>query len=89
MRHGKVSAGSTAHRILLALRAGETTQEQLNARFTSPSNALTQLDRAGLIEKPMPGKKGEVIRLTAAGRDLVAPGGPMSRANTEIVYCQL
>lgn len=86
---GKVMAGTAAHRILLALRAGELTQEQMSARVNCPSNALTQLVRAGLIEKPEAGKKGEAIRITPAGLELVAPGGPLSRKATEIVYCEL
>lgn len=89
IRRGRIEAGTAAHRILLALRAGELTQEQMSARVNCPSNALTQLARDGLIEKPTHGKKGEAIRITPAGLALVAPGGPLSRKATEIVYCQL
>ncbi len=82
--------GSLQHRILLALRPEPgMTAEQIYARFESPSTAMCLLRRAGLIITPPIGKKGEAIRLTAAGRALVDPRGKLARAESLITYCQL
>lgn len=82
--------GSLQHQILLALRApGGMTGEQIYARFASPSQAMCQLRRAGLIVTPPIGHKGEAIRLTDAGRALVDPRGKLSRAESLVTYCQL
>jgi hypothetical protein len=89
-REGGVVVGSTDHQILLALRAaGGMTSDQLYARFERPSQAMCALRRSGLIVTPPNGKKGEAVRLTDAGRALVAPGGPLARSKTLITYCQL
>lgn len=86
-----IVVGSLDHQILLALRApGGLTSDQLYARFhPSPSQAMCTLRRAGLIVIPPIGKKGEAVRLTDAGRRLVDPSGPLSRARSLIAYCQL
>lgn len=83
---GPVVAGSDTHRILLALRAGEMTPEQLATRFPGAYGRIPRLCSIGLVERNE--AKGNV-GLTEAGRRLVAPGSPLSRSKTEIVYCQL
>jgi hypothetical protein len=89
-RRGGVVVGSTGHQILLALRAGGgMTSDQIYERFAHPSQAMCALRRAGLIVTPPNGHKGEAAHLTDAGRALVAPSGPLSRANSLITYCQL
>ena len=90
-RQGGLIVGGLEHRILLALRApGGLTGEQIYARFPpSPSAAMCALRRAGLIFTPAIGKKGEAITLTAAGRALVDPAGPLARSKTLINYCHL
>ena len=90
-RKAGIVVGSLDHQILLALRApGGLTSEQLYARFhPSPSHAMCTLRRAGLIVTPGAGKKGEAVTLTAAGRALIDPAGPLSRRATLIDYCQL
>ena len=78
------------HRILLALRAtGQMATDQMYSRFNAPSSPLAQLEKAGFLTKPGVGRKGEFIRLTPAGRELVRPGGLLDRRHHEIVYCQL
>lgn len=82
--------GSMAHQILLALRGpGGMTSDQVYARFSSPSQAMCNLRRAGLIDTPPNGHKGQPIRLTASGRNLVDPAGPLARSKTLINYCHL
>lgn len=82
--------GGMEHRVLLALRApGGLTGEQVYARFHAPSQAMCALRRAGLIVTPPVGQKGSAITLTAAGRALVDPDGPLARSKTLITYCQL
>lgn len=88
-QHGLTVCG-LEHRILLALRAtGQLASDQVYERFGSPSSALHRLELAGLITKPPIGRKGEMVRITPAGRALVATDGPLARRKTEIVYCQL
>lgn len=89
-RQSSLTVCGLEHRILLALRAtGQMASNQVYERFGSPSGALHRLELAGYITKPKPGRKGEQIRLTEAGRALVAADGPLARRRTEIVYCQL
>ena len=85
-----VIPGSTAHRLMLALRAGPTTSEQIAERFGRYLNdAAWRLAQRGLITTPGLGKKGECFALTEAGKALVAPGAALSRRQSETVYCQL
>lgn len=86
-----IVVGSLDHQILLALRApGGLTSDQIYERFhPSPSQATCRLRNAGLIVTPPNGHKGEALRLTAAGRALIASEGPLSRRKTLINYCQL
>ena len=86
-----IGVGSLPHHVLLALRApGGMTYEQILARFPpAPSSAVCALARAGLIARLGNGKKGEAITLTAAGRALVDPAGPLARSKTLINYCHL
>lgn len=90
-RRSGIVVGSLDHRILLALRAvGSMTTEQLYERFhPSPSQAMCALRRAGLIVTPGMGQKGGKVTLTAAGRALVDPAGPLARRRSLITYCQL
>lgn len=90
-RIGGLVVGGLAHRILLALRGpGGMTSDQIYARFApSPSQAMCDLRRAGLIVTPPNGHKGEAVTLTEAGRALVDPAGPLSRRHSLITYCQL
>ena len=90
-RVGGLVVGGLEHRILLALRGpGGMTSEQIYVRFSpSPSQAMCNLRRAGLILTPPAGHKGEAVRLTAAGRALVDPAGPLARSKTLSDYCQL
>ena len=82
--------GSMAHQILLALRGpGGMTSDQVYARFSTPSMAMTRLRRAGLIDTPPSGHKVKPIRLTEAGRKAVDPAGPLARSKTLINYCHL
>lgn len=85
-----VVPGGTAHLILLALRgAGGMTSDQVCTRFKGhQSGALHRLQVAGLVEMPANGQKGKPIRLTASGRTLTEPSGPLSRRATLITYCQ-
>ena len=78
--------GSLDHQILLALRPGGVTSEQVYARFQSPSQAMCNLKRAGLIETPPNGQKGKPVRLTDAGLRIVDPDGPLARRNSLIDY---
>ena len=85
-----IEPNSIRHRVLLALRAtGQMATDQMYSRFTAPSTALAKLEKAGFLTKPGVGRKGEFVRLTPAGRELVRPGGPLDRRHHEIVYCQL
>lgn len=87
---GGVVPGSSAHRLMLALRAGPMTSDQVAERFGRYLNdAMRRLDRQGYLGKPAPGKQGERIALTDTGKALVSPGGPLARRTSEIVYCQL
>jgi len=90
-RIGGLVVGGMAHQILLALRGeGGMTSDQIYARFSrSTSQALCGLRRAGLIVTPPHGHKGEAVTLTAAGRALVDPAGPLSRRRSLNTYCQL
>ena len=90
-RKAGIVVGSIDHQVLLALRAtGGMTSDQIYERFhPSPSQALCRLRRAGLILTPGAGKKAEAVTLTAAGRALIDPEGPLSRRATLITYCQL
>ncbi|MBN8462658.1 MAG: hypothetical protein J0M01_07570 [Dechloromonas sp.] len=89
-RVGGIAVGGQDHQILLALRGcGGMTSDQIFVRFAHPSTALCRLARAGLIVRPERGHKGETVRLTEAGRELVRPGGPLSRSKSLITYCQL
>lgn len=86
-----IAPGSVLHRLLLALRGpGGMTSDQVYARFeSSPSAALHRLKSLGFIEMPPNGHKGKPISLTATGRELISPSGPLSRRKTLINYCQL
>ncbi len=90
-RIGGILAGSLDHQILLALRGpGGMTSDQVYTRFHSPSQAMCNLRRKGLIVTPSTGQKGNPIRLTDAGRALVDPAsGPLTRSKTLINYCHL
>ena len=81
-----ILAGSMEHQILLAVRAEGVTNDQLYARFRSPSQAMCALKRAGLIVTPPNGQKGKPVRLSDAGRALVDPDGPLARRNSLIDY---
>lgn len=87
---GGVVPGSTAHRLMLALRAGQMTSEQVAERFGRYLNdAARRLAQRGYLTTPGIGKQGERLALTETGKALVAPGGALSRRQSEIVYCQL
>ena len=88
-RQDGITIGSLDHQILLALRGpGGMTSEQVYARFESrsPSQAMCNLKRAGLIETPPNGQKGKPVRLTDAGLRIVDPDGPLARRNSLIDY---
>lgn len=85
-RQDGIVVGSLDHQILLALRPGSVTSEQVYARFHSPSQVMCKLKRAGLIETPPNGQKGKPVRLSDAGRALVDPDGPLARRNSLIDY---
>lgn len=85
-----IAVGSLSHRILLALRApGGLTTEQVYLRFCCPSQVMCAMKRAGLIVTPPSGAKDGVVALTAAGRAIVDPDGPLARRKTLINYCHL
>lgn len=87
---GGVVPGSTAHRLMLALRAGQMTSEQVAERFGRYMNdAAWRLAQRGYLTAPAIGKKDECLALTEAGKALVAPDGALSRRISLITYCQL
>jgi DNA-binding MarR family transcriptional regulator len=84
-RHGGVAVGSIAHRILLALRVnGRIEASQLDARLGNPSHALLNLEKRGLVVRPVKGRgqPSSTVFLTDAGRALVSADGPLARAKT-------
>lgn len=87
---GGVIPGSSAHRLMLALRAGKMTSEQVAERFGRYMNdAAWRLARRGYLTTPALGKKDGCLSLTDAGKALVSPDGPLSRRKNLITYCQL
>lgn len=87
---GGVIPGSSAHRLLLALRAGNMTSEQVAERFGRYMNdAAWRLARRGYLTAPAIGKKDGCLALTEEGKALVAPDSALARRNSLITYCQL
>lgn len=87
---GGVIPGSSAHRLLLALRAGNMTSEQIAERFGRYMNdAAWRLARRGYLTAPPIGKKDGCMALTAEGKALVSPDGALARRTSLITYCQL
>lgn len=87
---GGVIPGSSAHRLLLALRAGDMTSEQVAERFGRYMNdAAWRLARRGYLTAPAIGKHGGCMALTAEGKALVSPDGALARRTSLITYCQL
>lgn len=87
---GGVIPGSSAHRLMLALRAGAMTSEQVVERFGRYMNdAAWRLAQRGYLTAPAIGKKDGRLALTETGQALVAPDGPLSRSKSLITYCQL
>lgn len=87
---GGVIPGSSAHRLLLALRAGNMTSEQVAERFGRYMNdAAWRLARRGYLTAPALGKKDGCLALTEEGKALVSPDGALARRNSLITYCQL
>lgn len=87
---GGVVPGSSAHRLMLALRAGNMTSEQVAERFGRYMNdAAWRLARRGYLTAPALGKKDGCLALTAEGKALVAPDGALARRTSLITYCQL
>lgn len=85
-----ITPGGSGHLMLLALRGvGGMTSDQMNERWPGASGTLNRLRLAGLVEMPGTGKKGFAIVLTASGRALTDPDGPLSRRATLNTYCQL
>ena len=62
----RINNQTTAGRILLALRAGETDSSALNERFCNPFDVLSSLTRLGLITST--GRQPATYRITPAGR---------------------
>ena len=66
------------------------TPSQLMERFGPNGRAASQyLSRIGLLTAPAGGSQECTYTLTTAGRDLVAPDGPLSRRKSLTTYCQL
>lgn len=87
---GGVIPGSSAHRLMLALRAGNMTSEQVAERFGRYMNdAAWRLAQRGYLTAPAIGKHGGCLALTEEGKALVAPDGALSRRTSLITYCQL
>lgn len=87
---GGVIPGSSAHRLLLALRAGNMTSEQVAERFGRYMNdAAWRLARRGYLTAPAIGKRDGCLALTEAGKALVSPDGALGRCNSLITYCQI
>lgn len=83
---GGLAVGGTAHRVLLALRAGQMSRAVLEQRMcASISQSLLDLQRRGYIAPA----QGSDYAITPAGRDVVSPTGAMARSKTLITYCQL
>ncbi len=82
-----IVVGGLDHQILLALRPpGGMTTEQIHARFSnSPNCAISRLRSAGLVDTKKL-DRAKQITLTAKGRELVDPDGPLARARTLINY---
>lgn len=83
--------GGRMHQILLALRAGAHTREQLNERFPGGATSLSisKLRALGLVTAAPSGVPELPIAITDKGRALVATGGPLCRVKTLNTYCQL
>lgn len=87
---GGVVPGSSAHRPMLALRAGNMTSEQVAERFGRYMNdAAWRLARRGYLTAPALGKKDGCLALTEEGKALVSPDGALARRTSLITYCQL
>lgn len=85
-----IGVGSMEHQVLLACRGGGMSPSQLFERWDAHGRqTAAHLARRGLLTPPAGGSYDGVYTLTPAGRDLVAPDGPLSRRKSLTTYCQL